>query len=1304
MMSRFLIVLFMVLFAVFAGWQARFGGSEGSEADFVSLFNGHTLDGWYAVGGDATYRVDDGTILGTYGPGANSFLRTEAEFTDFELKLEMRWDELGNSGVMFRAAQRDDDGNSKGNGRVYGYQYELDHSDRAWSGGIYDEARRGWINNLEDNEAARQAIRLDDWNEVHIKVSGASIQTWLNGVPAADLIDTLSARGFIALQVHSGNSGAIRWRNIRLRELESPLAPGPALDKEGDWRVNDMPEVQFADSGWQGQPAADALLTTRRQFGEFEARFSLGVCEQPQRVQFRHHPMGAEGGRHVEVSLTGNSAQATVVTAAGKREAEAVSLPEADAHEVRLLASGNRVVVTVGEVEVLRWQGDGLPDAGPIIVAPAACADGFLLQNFSWTDLRGGSTEPLFYETLDNEPAPVFTPAQAQADFLLAPGFSIELVAAEPLVEDPVAMAWDEFGRLYVVEMRGFMPDAYGVGQEEPVGQVVRLTDTDGDGQMDTSEVFLDGLINPRAVAVVNDGILIGEPPHLWLCELPTPESACANKRSLGEYGMSDGDTSIEHLENGLLPGLDNWLLSAKSNREMRMVDGELEVRTTVHRGQWGITKDDFGRVLYNNNSNFITADFIAASDQATAAGLTDAAGVGVVLTAPEEVFSARVNPGVNRAYLDNTLREDGRLYHATAVSGLAVYRGDQFPQRYRGNVFVPEPGANVVAQFQLSEDGAALSAEHSLYADSTWGQREFLASTDERFRPVDAFNGPDGALYILDMYRGIIQEQHFLTEELREQIFTRELDRPLGHGRIWRVVHTEGKADGTAITLGDATTAELVAALASDNGWVRDTAQRLLLQPQHQPGAALADWLQADNELAAVHALWTLAGRNELTRKQVLAAINAAKDARQLQALRAGAKLLTAADLNTLLQREDLPAVVHLQLAYAMQAQLQDPTIQQQWVQLAAASVDSALLRQALVRAATGREFKLLQALFAADVLQDEEGAQQLLTAMVAAAYLELRGPLDSTEPAPAGLLELLDLVAASDQWQQIALLDGLRSVTYSTGFVPAQLAAAPPIFSDTRVDEDSPLWPARLSGRRAFTWPGDELAAGITPLSPTQLALMAKGERFYNTCASCHGPGGAGIAGLAPSLVNAPWVLGPPEWLGRILLQGMTGPVEIDGKVWNGLMPPHGGQAALDDETLAGLMIYLRRSWGHGEDPVSIAMVESIREATAGRTTPWTVAELEQVPVDRGYGRLVGDYKISFLTLTVYEADGELNMKVPMYGDGPMQPLGDNRFNAAAGDETVELEFIVEDDGMVRSLVMIRQGQRIPIPRVEG
>ena len=309
--------------------------------------------------------------------------------------------------------------------------------------------------------------------------------------------------------------------------------------------------------------------------------------------------------------------------------------------------------------------------------------------------LKKDSDGPLFYETLDNAPAPLLSPEEALQGFSIAPGFEIELVAAEPLIEDPVAMAWDEYGHLYVVELRGYMPDAYGNGSDEPVGQVVRLQDTNGDGRMDTSEVFLGALVNPRAVAVVNEGVLIGEPPNLWLCKLPTPTSVCTDKRKIGGYATDVTTANVEHMENGLLQGLDNWLYNSKSNRSLRIHDGTLQEREGLFRGQWGITKDDFGRLLYNHNSTWIQADFFAGEDLVLPGQSGRHKGLGVNLTAPAKVHSVRVNPGVNRAYLPNTLREDGRLNNATGVSGLVSYRGDQFPDRYRGDVFVPEVAGN---------------------------------------------------------------------------------------------------------------------------------------------------------------------------------------------------------------------------------------------------------------------------------------------------------------------------------------------------------------------------------------------------------------------------------------------------------------------------------------------------------------------------------------------------------------------------------------------------------------------------------
>lgn len=190
---------------------------------FVSLFDGKTLDGWRRVNGSATYHVQDGAVVGVCDPKSkvNTFLRTERTFRDFIFTAQVKFDVPGNSGIQFRSNQRD------GDGRVYGYQCEIDQSpDRQWSAGIYDEARRGWLYKLsgEENAKARQAFRYDAWNTFVIKARGWRLQTWVNGVPCADFVDTddedFTPEGFIALQVHSGKQGTIRWRDIGIKVLD----------------------------------------------------------------------------------------------------------------------------------------------------------------------------------------------------------------------------------------------------------------------------------------------------------------------------------------------------------------------------------------------------------------------------------------------------------------------------------------------------------------------------------------------------------------------------------------------------------------------------------------------------------------------------------------------------------------------------------------------------------------------------------------------------------------------------------------------------------------------------------------------------------------------------------------------------------------------------------------------------------------------------------------------------------------------------------------------------------------------------
>lgn len=191
-----------------------------AEEIWQDLFDGKTLDGWTQRGGTAKYTVEDGMIVGTTVPGTpNSFLCTEKTYGDFILEIEYLVDPHMNSGIQIRSNSYPE----YQNGRVHGYQVEIDPSERAWSAGIYDEARRGWLNNLEENEPARKAFKQNEWNHYRIECRETSIKTWINGVPAADLNDFMTARGFIALQVHGTKDETprqIKWRNIRLVDLE----------------------------------------------------------------------------------------------------------------------------------------------------------------------------------------------------------------------------------------------------------------------------------------------------------------------------------------------------------------------------------------------------------------------------------------------------------------------------------------------------------------------------------------------------------------------------------------------------------------------------------------------------------------------------------------------------------------------------------------------------------------------------------------------------------------------------------------------------------------------------------------------------------------------------------------------------------------------------------------------------------------------------------------------------------------------------------------------------------------------------
>ena len=198
-----------------------------TSANWKNLFNGKDLSGWKQLNGKAKYTVQNGEIIGTtVFNEPNSFLATEKDYGDFILEFDFKVDSTMNSGVQFRSESKAD----YKNGRVHGYQFEIDPSKRGWTGGIYDEARRDWLYPLDLNPSAKTAFKQGQWNKVRIECIGNNIRTWVNGVPAAHVIDDMTPKGFIALQVHSINKKEdegrqIRWRNLRIQTEN--LKPSP---------------------------------------------------------------------------------------------------------------------------------------------------------------------------------------------------------------------------------------------------------------------------------------------------------------------------------------------------------------------------------------------------------------------------------------------------------------------------------------------------------------------------------------------------------------------------------------------------------------------------------------------------------------------------------------------------------------------------------------------------------------------------------------------------------------------------------------------------------------------------------------------------------------------------------------------------------------------------------------------------------------------------------------------------------------------------------------------------------------------
>src|SRR5262245_32816338 len=299
---------------------------------------------------------------------------------------------------------------------------------------------------------------------------------------------------------------------------------------------------------------------------------------------------------------------------------------------------------------------------------------------------------------VQKEPAesPLLSPADEMKHFYLPPGYHVELVASEPLIQDPIAVDWDADGRMWVVEYPEYVRDLQAPEPNlDAIGRIAVLEDTNNDGKMDKRTVFADGLVQARAVKALDAGILVLEPPDIWLMKDTNGDLKMDTKEKVGtDHGRREG--GVEGNANSFLWGLDNYLHSAGSNvsTQLRLKDGKFDRRPTLSRGEWGVTQDDFGRMFRNSSESTLQVDLVPTPYYARNPTQIRSRGSYEILTNDvnnlNEVWPVRPNPGTNRSYQFGILRpSDNTIVQVTAACTPQVYRGDRLPADAYGNVFI---------------------------------------------------------------------------------------------------------------------------------------------------------------------------------------------------------------------------------------------------------------------------------------------------------------------------------------------------------------------------------------------------------------------------------------------------------------------------------------------------------------------------------------------------------------------------------------------------------------------------------------
>ncbi len=527
---------------------------------------------------------------------------------------------------------------------------------------------------------------------------------------------------------------------------------------------------------------------------------------------------------------------------------------------------------------------------------------------------------------------PPKSPEEALATFDLDPDFRIELVAAEPLIADPVALSFDENGVLYVCEMRD-----YSERREEKLGRISRLVDRDADGRMDRATVLAEGLPWPTGVLCYDGGVFVMAAPDLWFFK-DTNGDGVADERRIVLTGFSElaPRLNVQQLPNSLRWGPDQRFHLAEGGngsrvrrpdqkpdeglvlrgRDLSFNPRTLELRAESGGGQYGMAFDDYGRKFVSSNSRHLMqiaydinllGDLPISLPPPAVDIAVDGAAAPVFRRSPDEAWRVirtrwRVS-GISPGLIEGGGTPSG---YFTGATGLQIARGDRLGRPnasnggYSEDAFVADTGSNLVHRKRLARPlGRVLMRGEREVPNE---RREFLASTDNWFRPVQIENGPSGGLYIVDFYREIIEHPWSLPPGIKEHL---DLNRGNDRGRIWRIIKKASLTHRT-VRLGDASTPELVALLGHENGWHRDTAARLLWERNDPVARALLTRAASSPiPFARLGALSLLSARGELDGALVEAGLRDSLPQVRVRALKLAAMVSPPIDWNASPWRE---------------------------------------------------------------------------------------------------------------------------------------------------------------------------------------------------------------------------------------------------------------------------------------------------------------------------------------------------------------------------------------------------------------